>query len=85
MTYGSSCNVEKTKTVVKECIKTSDIKSHASGELIFSLPDSERSSFGDLFKALEKQKNELDISNLGLSITTMEDVFLRYAILYLPF
>ena len=78
MTYGESCDIDKAKSLVTSCILGSDIKSHASGELIFSLPASEISNFGALFEALELRKNELDIYNFGLSITTIEDVFLRY-------
>ena len=82
MTYGNGCDVKKAKSLVKECIPTSDVKSNASGELIFSLPATESTSFGALFELLEKRKTELDIANFGLSITTMEDVFLRYDLQY---
>ena len=77
MTYGGSCNLDRTKALVNECIPSSDVKSSASGELIFSLPAAESASFGNLFESLEKRKADLDIGNFGLSITTMEDVFLR--------
>ena len=77
LTYGGECDVEKTTDLVKNCIPTSSIKSNASGELIFSLPAAESTSFGTLFESLEKRKTELNIGNFGLSITTMEDVFLR--------
>ena len=83
MTLGGNCNVEQTEALVKECIKTAEVKSNASGELIFALPTADSKSFGVLFEALEKKKLDLDIGNFGLSITTMEDVFLRY-IVYLP-
>ena len=78
MSIGGNCDVEMTKDLVKGCIPTSDVKSNASGELIFSLPASDSKHFGALFESLEKKKVHLDIGNFGLSITTMEDVFLRY-------
>ena len=77
MTYGGRCNLDRTKALVKACIPSSDVKSNASGELIFSLLAADSDSFGTLFESLEKRKTELDIGNFGLSITTMEDVFLR--------
>ena len=77
MTCGKDCDEEQTKNLVTKFISGSEVKSNASGELIFSLPVSESSHFGSLFEALEKQKYELDVANIGLSVTTMEDVFLR--------
>ena len=77
MTCGTGCDVQKAISLVKECISGSDVKSNASGELIFSLPAAESPAFGNLFESLEKRKTDLDIGNFGLSITTMEDVFLR--------
>ena len=77
MTYGERCNVDRAKALVKQCIPSSDVKSNASGELIFSLPAADSTSFGTLFESLEKRKADLDIGNFGLSITTMEDVFIR--------
>ena len=77
MTRGNECDEEKIKRLVSKFISGSEVKSNASGELIFSLPVSESSHFGSLFEALEKEKNELDVANIGLSVTTMEDVFLR--------
>ena len=82
MTLGGNCNVEQTESLVRECIQTAEVKSNASGELIFALPAADSKSFGALFESLERKKLDLDIGNFGLSITTMEDVFLRYIIYF---
>jgi hypothetical protein len=55
----------------------SSLKSTANGELVFNLPMSEAKNFPALFEDLDKNKKNLDFLNLGLSVTTMEDVFLR--------
>ena len=80
MTHGTECDVSKTTSLVKECIPGSEVKIDAGGELIFSLPTADSPSFGNLFETLESRRTELDIGNFGLSITTMEDVFLRCCI-----
>ena len=78
MTLGGNSDEERISEIVKKVIPVAEVKSNASGELIFSLPAAESKSFGELFEGLERNKVELDIGNFGLSITTMEDVFLRY-------
>ena len=78
MSLGGNSDEERTSELVKKIIPVAEVKSNASGELIFALPAADSKSFGELFEALERNKAELDIGNFGLSITTMEDVFLRY-------
>ena len=38
---------------------------------------SESTNFPALFESLEDEKPQLDFLNLGISVTSMEDVFLR--------
>ena len=78
MSLGGNSDEEKISELVKKIIPVAEVKSNASGELIFSLPAADSKSFGDLFESLEQSKAEFDIGNFGLSITTMEDVFLRF-------
>ena len=78
MSLGGNSDEEKISQLVKKIIQVAEVKSNASGELIFSLPAADSKSFGDLFESLEQSKAEFDIGNFGLSITTMEDVFLRF-------
>ena len=78
MSLGGNNDDARVSELVKNIIPLAEVKSNVSGELIFSLPVQDRKVFGELFEALEKNKIEMDIGNFGLSITTMEDVFLRY-------
>jgi len=59
-------------------LQGASLKSTANGELVYNLPTSEAKSFPALFEDLNQNKSRLDFLNLGLSVTTMEDVFLRY-------
>ena len=78
MSLGGNSDEGKISELVQKIIPVAEVKSNASGELIFSLPAADSKSFGDLFESLERNKVEFDIGNFGLSITTMEDVFLRF-------
>lgn len=47
-------------------------------ELSFILPESDVSNFPELFEQLEKSKEKLGVLGFGASVTTMEEVFMRY-------
>lgn len=80
MTRGTSCNVQGTTKLVEKYIHGATLKGTASGELIYNLPDSEVKNFPILFENLENVRNRFNVLNFGLSVTTMEDVFLRYSL-----
>ena len=48
---------------------------------VYNLPTSSAKDYPALFEDLDKNKLKLDFLNLGLSVTTMEDVFLRFQLL----
>ena len=66
-----------TCSLVEANIRGAKLKSDASGELIFNLPENESPNFAKLFESLEQAKTEMGILNFGLAVTTMEDVFLK--------
>jgi ATP-binding cassette subfamily A (ABC1) protein 3 len=49
----------------------------AGAELGFILPAGETSAFPALFQELERRKEELGLAGFGVSVTTMEEVFLK--------
>jgi len=62
------------KSYIPDCKVNSDINS----EISFILPRERSNVFSELFSVLENQKAKLEIINIGISITTVEDVFLKY-------
>ena len=48
-----------------------------NSELGFVLPSIESSKFPGMFEELDRNKNILRILNIGISITTLEEVFLK--------
>ena len=53
--------------------------SRVAAELSFQLPIIELPKFKDLFTNLDAKLNELNIASYGISITTLEEVFLKVA------
>lgn len=51
----------------------------AGGEISFQLPSANKGAFGELFKELEEQVELLNVGSYGVSMTTLEEVFLRLA------
>jgi ATP-binding cassette subfamily A (ABC1) protein 3 len=58
-------------------MKGATVQSTANNELVFNLPMTESKNFPEMFELLENNKAKLNFLNLGISVTTMEDVFLR--------
>ncbi|KYB25231.1 ATP-binding cassette sub-family A member 3-like Protein [Tribolium castaneum] len=55
------------------------IHSHVGSELTYILPDKASEKFETLLKDLEYNKPSLGIQNLGISLATLEEVFLKVA------
>ena len=60
-----------------------ELQSTAGVEATFLVSTNDRSKFPELFAQLENAKEELGIESLGVSVTTMEEVFLKYEINFL--
>ncbi len=63
--------------IVKSFIPDAKLNSNINSEICFLLPSSESSKFSKLFECLESEKENLNIVNVGVSVTTIEDVFLK--------
>ncbi|XP_047570307.1 phospholipid-transporting ATPase ABCA3-like isoform X6 [Lutra lutra] len=71
------CNVEEIIEVINQHIPEARLESDVAAELSFILPKKYTHRFKDLLTDLENRQKELGISSFGVSITTMEEVFLR--------
>lgn len=77
MTKKAACDASKVKRAVREHIPGAVTLSNVSGELAMSLPSDSEDKFTDMLKGLTDAKATLGIANFGLSVTTLEDVFLK--------
>jgi ATP-binding cassette subfamily A (ABC1) protein 3 len=69
--------VARLTNIIKKTIPEAEIKSDMGSVLCYMLPSEQTKQFPDLFELLERDKQMLGISSIGVSITTLEEVFLR--------
>lgn len=74
------CDVPVITHVIQSHVPTAEMASNIGSELKYILPHDSSSSFYALFSELEKRKENLKISSYGASITTMEEVFIKYVL-----
>ncbi|XP_031329080.1 ATP-binding cassette sub-family A member 3-like isoform X1 [Photinus pyralis] len=65
------------KQLVTGIIPKAVLEADSGNYITFVLPHEAKSSFSTLFEKLEGKKAALGISNINLSVTTLEEVFLR--------
>ena len=76
MIKGEKCDVSAISSMVKSTIDGARLRV-TKNELIFSLPVNEAANFPRLFEKLDSALHEFDVSNIGIKVATMEDVFLK--------
>lgn len=72
------CSVNEIKALVTEHVPNSCLENNVGAELSFVLPQEDVSRFEALFLEMEQKKEELGINSYGASVTTMEEVFIKY-------
>ncbi|XP_039276115.1 phospholipid-transporting ATPase ABCA1 [Nilaparvata lugens] len=79
LTNANANRNEITKSI-KDIIPNSSLKTSQQGQLTYSLPIEQSKKFALLFESLEKNKTSFGITSIGISLTTMEEVFLRASV-----
>lgn len=74
------CNVARITNIIQKTVPEAEIKSEMGSVLCYKLPSEQTKHFPDLFEILERDKQMLGISSIGVSITTLEEVFLRWVV-----
>ena len=72
------CDVSLLSDVIVKHVPDAKLEHDVGAELSFILPHEMSHKFEGLFTELENNKQDLGISSYGASVTTMEEVFLRY-------
>lgn len=70
---------EQITRVINSHLSEVKILSEVSAESSYQIPLSESSKFDKFFKELDERSKELKIDAYGISVTTLEEVFLRVA------
>ncbi|XP_043933156.1 cholesterol transporter ABCA5-like [Protopterus annectens] len=76
MYVNESCDVDKVTSLIKLHIPKAELEQRHEAEVIYSLPFENISIFPGLFSSIDASI-DLGIVNYGVSITTLESVFLR--------
>merc|ERR1712242_71319 len=76
MNKSEGCDVPAITKMIKDTIHGTTSKVTKS-ELIFNMPVSEVGNFPGLFEKLDNAKRDMEIFNISIKVTTMEDVFLK--------
>ena len=74
------CDVARITNTIQPLIPNAKVKSKMGSLLCYMLPSDQCDSFPQLFDVLERKKQQLCISSIGVSITTLEEVFLRFVV-----
>jgi len=72
-----ACDAERVTEAVRAHVPAAEILSQHGGELSYRLPFSASASFGPLLFKIHEAQGELGIGGYGMSVTSMEEVFLR--------
>ncbi|XP_063076854.1 ATP-binding cassette sub-family A member 5 [Engraulis encrasicolus] len=76
MSVTEGCEVDGITTLVKQHVPKAQLSRQQEAELTFTLPFESMDTFPGLFAELDCRP-DLGITNYGVSMTTLEDVFLR--------
>ncbi|CAL8282577.1 unnamed protein product [Merluccius merluccius] len=76
MSVSEGCKTENITLLVKQHVPKAKLSRQQDTELTFTLPFESMDTFPGLFSELDSQ-SDLGVVNYGVSMTTLEDVFLR--------
>jgi ABC-type multidrug transport system ATPase subunit len=79
MEKGPRFNEKVTKGLVMKAVPEANELSNVGTEIVMQLPLSASENFQGLFEQFDDRKAELDLINYGVSVTTLEEVFLKVA------
>ena len=75
----AACSDTAVSELVRKYVPQAILLSSAGGEMAFQLPLTNKGAFAQLFQELEQEKEQLYIGGYGVSMTTLEEVFLSLA------
>ncbi|XP_077556222.1 phospholipid-transporting ATPase ABCA3-like isoform X2 [Haemaphysalis longicornis] len=72
-----TCDTRAVMDVIAAFAPSTELESNVGSELALRIARQDQPSFKHLFKHLEEHKQKLGIAGFGVSVTTLEEVFLR--------
>lgn len=74
---GESSDETKIIQEINKIVPEAKVQSSLTAQSVINLPNENTDQFPDLFRMLELKKVEFGIKGMGISCTTMDEVFLR--------
>ncbi|XP_026811930.1 ATP-binding cassette sub-family A member 3-like isoform X2 [Rhopalosiphum maidis] len=71
------CNESNIIEAIKKIIPEAEIQSSLTAQVVINLPNDNTDQFPDVFSMLEFNREKFSIKGMGISCTTMEEVFLK--------
>ncbi|KAL5235297.1 hypothetical protein ACI65C_002707 [Semiaphis heraclei] len=71
------CDESRIIEAIKEIIPGAEVQSSLTAQVVINLPSENTNQFPDVFRMLELYREKLSIKGMGISCTTMEEVFLK--------
>nr|CAD7412845.1 unnamed protein product [Timema cristinae] len=75
-----TCDVARITRLIQETVPQSAPSSSVGSELSYTLPSDQAQHFPALFDILDRDKAALGVTGIGVSITTLEEVFLKVGV-----
>lgn len=72
-----SCDESKIIKAINELIPGAEVQSSLTAQVVINLPNENTDQFPDVFRILELNREKFSIKGMGISCTTMEEVFLK--------
>lgn len=72
-----TCNVKEVTRTLEQFIPNIEMTANVGTELSFKLPEKYAKAFEGMLSTIEEQSEKLGILGYGISVTTLEEVFLR--------
>nr|XP_022911287.1 ATP-binding cassette sub-family A member 3-like [Onthophagus taurus]XP_022911294.1 ATP-binding cassette sub-family A member 3-like [Onthophagus taurus] len=73
----SKCNVSEVTNALRRHIPNIEVQNDIGSELTYLLAKEQSSVFEEMLRDFENQADELGIATFGISLTTMEEVFMK--------
>lgn len=74
---GENCNTNNVTNILREYLPGINVQEDIASELSYALPDEHVERFEKLFQRLEDCQESLGLASFGVSLTTLEEVFLK--------
>jgi len=73
----ADCDVSRLTDFVESYVPEARLRSSHGAEVAYLLPHSSRGKFAQLFDGIDCKREQLKIAVYGISMATLEEVFLR--------